>query len=92
MRGPRPCNHNVHDDCEVAEPDRNTDAGDVRNPNQNQLGRNGVAVKLRENRPVVMPVDGEKEAAPPLGPQTLLGGDGRYTRVVDGVVVRRRSS
>ena len=63
----------IKDDRKVAEPDGNSDVGDVRHPDQIRLVRNDVAVEVREDRPVVIAVGGANEAAPPLDPQGMLG-------------------
>jgi len=76
----------VQDDCKVAEPDSDSNVGDVRNPDQIQLGRNHVAVEVGEDRSVVIAVGGSNEAAPTLDPQAMLGHDTRDALMVDGMV------
>ena len=55
-------------------------------PDQIRLGRNDVAVEVREDRPVMIAVGGANEVAAPLDPQGMLGHDPRDAVVVDGVV------
>lgn len=76
----------IKNDCKTAEPDGNSDMGNVRHSDQIRLGRNVVAVEVREDRSVVIAVGGANEAAAPLDPQGMLGHDLRDALVVDSVV------
>ena len=55
-------------------------------PDQIRLGRNDVAVEVREDRPVMIAVGGANEAAAPLDPHGMLDHDPRDALVVDSVV------